>query len=433
MKKLKTAPTLRFPGLDNVWQNSNIESSKLKIIDGDRGVNYPNGDDFHQIGYCLFLNAKNVTKSGFNFSDTTFITKAKDEQLRKGKLTRNDIILTTRGTVGNIALFDKTVPFDDLRINSGMVIIRNENTEICQRYLYILLSSSKKRKQLLEISFGSAQPQLTVSQINKLRIEYPKLQEQQKIADFLMAVDTKIQQLISKKTLLQKHKKGVMQQIFNHQIHFKDDDGNDYPNWMEKKLSDIFTFFPTNSYSRSLLNYDDGEVKNIHYGDIHTKFKTNFDIKKENVPFLNSEIEAGKIPLENYLKEGDLVIADASEDYKDIGKSIEIINLDNQKVVSGLHTYIGRDLNGLTYLGFKGYMMQNYDVRLQMMKMATGSSVLGITKGNLGKIKINIPSVKEQKKIVEFLTTIDVKINFIARQLEKTQSFKKGLLQQMFV
>jgi type I restriction enzyme S subunit len=433
MTKLKTAPSLRFPGFDTVWQDSTIESSKLKIIDGDRGVNYPNGNDFHPIGYCLFLNAKNVTKSGFNFSETIFITKAKDEQLRKGKLTRNDIILTTRGTVANIALFDKSVPFNDLRINSGMVIIRNENTEISQDYLYILLSSSKKRKQLIEISFGSAQPQLTVSQINKLRIEYPSFQEQQKIADFLIAVDTKIQQLISKKALLDKYKKGTMQQIFNQKIRFKDDNGNDYSNWEQKNLSDILTFFPTNSYSRSQLNYVNGEVKNIHYGDIHTKFKSNFDIRKEDVPFLNSEIELSKIPLENYLKEGDLIIADASEDYKDIGKSIEVIRLDNQKIVAGLHTYVARDLRGLTYPGFKGYLMQNYVVRLQIMKLATGSSVLGITKGNLGKIKINIPSVKEQKKIVEFLTAIDVKIKFIEVQLEKVQTFKKGLLQQMFI
>jgi type I restriction enzyme S subunit len=261
----------------------------------------------------------------------------------------------------------------------------------------------------------------------------PQREEQKKIVEFLTAVEKKILQISRKKALLEQYKKGIMQQLFSQQIRFKDDDGTGYPNWMEKKLSEILTFFPTNSYSRSFLNYENGEVKNIHYGDVHTKFKTNFDIKKENVPFLNSEIEAGKIPFENYLKEGDLIIADASEDYKDVGKSIEVINLDNQRVVAGLHTYIGRDLNGLTYLGFKGYMMQNHEVRLQIMKMATGSSVLGITKGNLGKIKINIPSLKEQKKFVEFLTAIDVKINFIATQLKETQLFKKGLLQQMFV
>lgn len=141
----------------------------------------------------------------------------------------------------------------------------------------------------------------------------------------------------------------------------------------------------------------------------------------------------GKIPEENYCKEGDLLIADASEDYKDIGKSIEIVNLDGQKLVAGLHVILARDKDSIFALGFKSYLMQTEPVRKQMMTAATGVSVLGITKGNLAKLVLNIPSKPEQQKIANFLTALDEKITKASQQIEIAQAFKKGLLQKMFV
>ena len=107
-----------------------------RVIDGDRGSSYPSDNDFSNDGYCLFLSAKNVTIEGFKFLECSFITKEKDNLLSKGKLIKNDIVLTTRGTVGNIAFFNDTIPFDDIRINSGMVILRNENNRLDTNYLY---------------------------------------------------------------------------------------------------------------------------------------------------------------------------------------------------------------------------------------------------------------------------------------------------------
>src|SRR5437867_3804491 len=105
------------------------DESLLEIIDGDRGVNYPNGPDFQDEGYCLFMNTKNVRPDGFVFDSTMFITKKKDGQLRKGKLKRDDVVLTTRGTIGNVGIYDEDVPFDNVRINSGMLIFRaNQRT-----------------------------------------------------------------------------------------------------------------------------------------------------------------------------------------------------------------------------------------------------------------------------------------------------------------
>ncbi|VNT22040.1 type I restriction-modification system, S subunit, putative [Streptococcus pneumoniae] len=101
-----------------------LVKSRFDIIDGDRSKNYPKSDELFSEEYCLFLNTKNVTKNGFSFDTKQFITKTKDKLLRKGKLERYDIVLTTRGTVGNVAYYDELIKYKHLRINSGMVILR---------------------------------------------------------------------------------------------------------------------------------------------------------------------------------------------------------------------------------------------------------------------------------------------------------------------
>ena len=425
-----TAQKLRFKEFSEDYNVSTFQEAAIQIIDGDRGNNYPKSDDFYDNEYCLFLNAGNVTKSGFKFENTQFINKEKDALLRKGKLQKNDLVITTRGTVGNIAYFDESIPFENIRINSGMVIARSE-IDVEPIYLNQFLKSDLFEKWLEKNVFGSAQPQLTVKLLNSISISYPSKAEQTKIATFLSAVDEKISQLTQKHALLSQYKQGMMQKLFSQQIRFKADDGCEFGDWRKVKFSESFVFHNTNSYSRALLA-EVGEVMNIHYGDIHTKFSMLFDVSKEIVPFLNDQIDSTKIAENQFLKEGDLVIADASEDYKDIGKAIEVVHLNNQKVVAGLHTYIARPVQPFA-LGFCGYLMQTFEVREQIKKLATGISVLGISKTNIGKVEIKLPCLEEQTKIANFLSSIDQKIDVVSEQLEQAKLWKKGLLQQMFV
>ena len=154
-------------------------------------------------------------------------------------------------------------------------------------------------------------------------------------------------------------------------------------------------------------------IKNIHYGDIHTKFATLFDIEKELVPFINKEIDLSKVQPDNYVMDGDLIFADASEDYNDIGKSIEIVNINGKKILSGLHTILARPNKSIMALGFAGYLMKVNNIRLQIQKEAQGTKVLGISSRRLAKITIPIPSLNEQIKIAKFFFAIDNKINYI--------------------
>lgn len=177
-----------------------------EIIDGDRGKNYPNADEFSDEGYCLFLNAKNVTTFGFNFDNRMYIAKEKDNILRKGKLSRGDVVLTTRGTIGNLAFYTSDIPYEHMRINSGMVILRM-NRKIINEVFFIeqfkMLLDGIKQK----IASGSAQPQLPISAMREINLLLPDI-EQQKIFSEFVAKSNKsrltLQQVLSKIELEQK-------------------------------------------------------------------------------------------------------------------------------------------------------------------------------------------------------------------------------------
>ena len=163
------------------------------IIDGDRGKNYPKQNEFFPKGYCLFLNAGNVTPNGFSFEENSFITQEKDDLLRKGKLQRGDIVYTTRGTVGNAAFYSETIPFDNIRINSGMVILRCNEDIVDKRYLYQILKSEYFRPYFKKYCTGSAQPQLPIMNFSKIELNIPEIDAQRRIADILSSYDDLIE------------------------------------------------------------------------------------------------------------------------------------------------------------------------------------------------------------------------------------------------
>lgn len=169
---------------DDNWVTKKLCETEIDIIDGDRGKNYPKKDEFSNDGYCVFLNAKNVTKTGFQFENIQYITQEKDELLRKGKLKRGDIVLTTRGTIGNIALYDDSIPFDNMRINSGMVIYRYGES-FYGPYIIWLYRSPFIIKQYSLLQTGSAQPQLPIKDMRNLQLSIPCIEEQKCIAKLL--------------------------------------------------------------------------------------------------------------------------------------------------------------------------------------------------------------------------------------------------------
>ena len=162
----------------------------------------------------------------------------------------------------------------------------------------------------------------------------------------------------------------------------------------------------------------------VHYGDIHIVYPTITDAQKDVFPYINKVVDL-KICPENFCQEGDLLLADASEDYDDIGKSIEIINIGEKSILAGLHTIFMRDLKGVYANKFKGFMMNSNSVKKQIKVLASGAKVLGISKANIVKVKIPVPSLPEQTKIADFLSTVDDKIQNQQDKITHLENIKK--------
>ena len=175
------------------WPKAKLGEVGIEFIDGDRGKNYPKQHDFSSTGHCLFLNAENVTSEGFKFDALKFISEEKDHSLRKGKVSRGDVILTTRGTVGNTAIYDEDVPFANVRINSGMVILRCDSSEVIPSYLYYCLRTQDFLSQVNGYKSGVAQPQLPIKDLKQIEIPILPLPVQRRIADILSAYDDLIE------------------------------------------------------------------------------------------------------------------------------------------------------------------------------------------------------------------------------------------------
>lgn len=201
------------PVVNSMGVDTQPMTELCEIIDGDRGKNYPTTDEFSDKGYCLFLNAKNVTSQGFNFDTCLFVTKEKDEALRKGKLIRGDVVLTTRGTLGNLAFYTEEIPYEHVRINSGMVILRMKQDMIDEVYFI-----EQFKMQLAEIkekiASGSAQPQLPISAMNKIQMIVPNLEKQKQFAAFVENTDKSKVEIQKSMKNLETLKKSLMQTYF---------------------------------------------------------------------------------------------------------------------------------------------------------------------------------------------------------------------------
>ena len=207
-------------------------------------------------------------------------------------------------------------------------------------------------------------------------IPIPPLPEQRAIARILSTWDRaidRLQKLIAKK---QERKKGLMQQLLSGKKRFAGFEGE----WEQLRIDEIFEFLSTTSFSRNDLEYsnDPDRVKYIHYGDIHATYQQivlNLEVNTE-VPVLKKRAKLSDKT--DFLRDGDLIVADASEDYEGVADCIELKNVGQQKIIAGLHTFALRDKKGLTEHGVRGYLLKSEKVVKRLREVATGSKVYGV-------------------------------------------------------
>ena len=212
----------RFPGYENAKFEDGIPEGwsyvrfgkAIDIIDGDRGVNYPKQEEFYPEGDCLFLNAGNVTSKGFNFSACSYITKEKDSILRKGKLQHGDVVLTTRGTVGNVAFYNETMTISEKRINTGMVIMRNPGV-VSPEYIYTSLHHEYLQKLMTMYASGSAQPQLPIKDMKRMKIIKPDAKTMERFTEMSADIYNQISLLIMKNQTLAKQRDMLLPRLMS--------------------------------------------------------------------------------------------------------------------------------------------------------------------------------------------------------------------------
>lgn len=199
--------------------------------------------------------------------------------------------------------------------------------------------------------------------------------------------------------------------------------------WKKVNVSKLLDFYSTNSLSWEQLDYNNGKIKNLHYGLIHKGLSTMIDVFSASLPY----IKEGTIPKSYTLfKEGDVAFADASEDTNDVAKAIEVINCDGQQIVSGLHTIHGRDNSNQTVIGYKGYAFASDSFHKQIRRIAQGTKVFSISIRNFDEVYIGVPSKDEQTKITKLLIAIDERIATQNKIIEKYESLIKGLNDSLY-
>ncbi|MGL5904935.1 MAG: restriction endonuclease subunit S [Cetobacterium sp.] len=363
------------------WRKVKLEDLNIIIEDGDRGKNYPKNTDFYSREFCLFLNNKNIKEDKIILENSYYITQEKDKMLRKGKLQRNDIIITTRGSIGNVGLFHDALKFEHIRINSGMVILRNEDRSINTKYFYQLLKSSETKEKFKILSSGTAQPQLPIKDLKKLQLILPPIETQEKIASILSSLDDKIEINNEMNKTLEEMAQTLFKRWFI-DFDFPNENGEPYRSsggkMVDSELGEIPEGWKIGSLEEIVDNFDT-KRKPLS--------KKERDTKEKKYPYYGA---AGIIDyVDNYLFNGEYILL--GEDGTVItNEGTPILNFINEKFWVSNHAHVIKAKEKFNN-DFVHYLLRNTNVS----HIVTGAVQPKINQKNLNGLKILIPKIKE--------------------------------------
>jgi len=393
MSEVSNIPQLRFSEFNGNWEEVPFYDCLNDILDFRGRTPLKIGMDWGG-GNIISLSANNVKNGYIDFNAECHLGSEElyEKWMGKVKLVKNDIVFTMEAPLGKALL----VPDDERYILSQRVVAFKTRDYIDNLYFIQLIWNNKFQNTVHRLSTGSTAKGINQKSLKKVFINIPLKPEQNKIAAFLTAIDNKIEQLNKKQELLGEYKKGLMQQIFSQAIRFKADDGSEFPDWEEKKLGEVSVRGVSNISANQLEN-NEGEYK-IYGASGHLK---NIDFYTENEPYI-------------------AIVKDGAG----VGRTMV---LEPETSVLGTLAIIkakkGNDINFLYWL------VQTINFK----KYVVGSTIPHIYYRDYQAEKLIIPSLKEQTKIANFLSSIDNKIEQAGKQLGESKLFKKALLQQMFV
>ena len=414
----RLVPQLRFKEFGEEWEKSPIG----QYIDIKSGYAFKGEEISEDDSGIPILRGINITEGyvRHNQSIDRFYLGTENKRLNDLILKQGDLVLGMDGSkVGkNVAIISKE--------DEGALLIQRvarlrpkENASI--EFIYLHIHSFKFHRYVDVVNTSSGIPHISIKQIKDFKIAFPSLPEQQKIAQFLTAVDSKLLQLTQKKELLEQYKKGVMQQLFNQQLRFKKDDGSDYPDWEEKRLGEVGETF-NGLTGKTKEDFGEGKPY-VQYMQIFADSKIN--LEQCGYVSINKEEKQTRV------YRGDVFFTTSSETPIEIGTSSVL--LDEIKELYLNSFCFGYRPKSRLQPEFARFLFRSSYFRRKIIPLAQGSTRYNMSKKELLKLKVNLPSKQEQQKIANYLSAIDTKIATVTQQIEATQQFKKGLLQQMFV
>ncbi|MCG6557079.1 restriction endonuclease subunit S [Ruegeria sp. 1NDH52C] len=389
-------PKLRFPGFDTAWEEKNLGEF----------FTFKNGVNADKSAYGKgrkFINVLDIISDTPITYDTIIgSVEISDKEFEKNEVRYGDILFQrsseTREEVGQSNVYldqERTATF------GGFVIRGRPITEIEPEYFHNLLKTARVRKDMTARSGGSTRYNVGQESLSAVPITIaPTLNEQRKIAGFAGAMDAKIAQLERKKALVEDYKKGCMQQLFSQKIRFKDDIGNDFPDWEEKRLGGIVSIKKGHQ-----LNRDD-MIEGAEY------------------PVINGGISASGYT-DTFNTKGSVITVSEG------GNSCGYVDWQPHDFWLGGHCYALPLKDSVSHAGYLLQFLKN--AQSGIMALRVGSGLPNIQKRDLEKLPVALPHPDEQRKIADFLSALDRKIDLISQELTHARSFKQGLLQQMFV
>ena len=416
MEKQKNIPQLRFPEFEGEWEKKKLGEV---MVEGKLGGNYENSEWNKGVPV---IKMGNIGRGDINLSKVQYLPEEEsfneDDILNDG-----DLLFNTRNTlelVGKVSVWRKEMPF--ALYNSNIMRMKfNDQFEQTNRFLNVLFNTKKSIKQLRSFATGTTSVAAIYGRdLVSLKISYPSLTEQQKIASFFTAIDQKISQLKRKKTLLEQYKKGVMQKIFSQEVRFKGDNGQEFPKWEKKSLGEVLI-----------------EHKTVNS---ENKFDEVFSVAKHKgvinqIEHLGRSFSAKDISNYKIINPHDIVYTKSPTSDFPFG-IIKQNLLGRSGVVSPLYGVFKPETNALGFLLHNFFLswINTYNYLNPLVQKGAKNTMNINNDDFLNGARIPVPvSEFEQTKIANFLSSIDDKINHTQKQIEKVEVWKKGLMQQMFV
>lgn len=411
----KMVPVLRFGEFQEEWKVKNIGNCATKVGSGStpRG-----GEKVYTKEGIPFIRSQNVTGNKLVFDKMSFIPKEIDEQMKGSRVRPFDILLNITGaSIGRSCVVPED--FESGNVNQHVSIIRLKE-EYSPFFFQPFLSSFNGQKAIMRNQVGSGREGLNFQSIRSLKINAPTFPEQKKIATFLTTIDTRLQQLAEKKTLLEQYKKGVMQQIFSQEVRFRDEEGKEFPKWRNRKLSELLS----SSKARNReMKFSKKEVLSVsgEAGIVN------------QIEFMGRSYAGASVANYHIVEHGNIVYTKSPLKANPYG--IIKVNKGVAGIVSTLYAVYKvkkKEALGL-YLDFYFELDDNLNRYLRPLVRKGAKNDMKINNDYVLIDKISIPGVQEQQKIVDFFTALDQRIKRVGEQITEMEQYKKGLLQQMFV